>query len=103
MGVEGLAGVKSEVINRVPFKDRLVSNERKKAGSQGGRSADSVTSLPVDGAIDPEFSQAELQEFLAADYLETRADPAFKETLRRKLWTLISNRTDPGSSSSDSS
>ena len=96
--------MKSEVINRVPFKDRLVSNERRKRGSQrSGGSGGVPASDPVDGAIDADFSPEELQEFLAADYLETRADPTFKENLRKKLWTLVSNRNDPGSSSSDSS
>lgn len=95
--------MKSEVINRVPFKDRLVSNERRKTGSQRSGGVDVAASDPVDGVIEADFSPAELQEFLAADYLETRADPTFKENLRKKLWTLVSNRNDPGSSSSDSS
>lgn len=45
-------------------------------------------------------TRAEIQEFLAADYLETHADPEFKERLRKDLWTLVSNRYGPGSSSS---
>ena len=33
-----------------------------------------------------EISSEELREFLDADRLVVRADPAFKERLRRKLW-----------------
>lgn len=39
-----------------------------------------------------DVSTDELQEFLAADYLETRADGKFKESLRRKLWAFVEAR-----------
>jgi len=38
---------------------------------------------------DPDISPEELREFLSADFLETDADPIFKEALREKLWTLV--------------
>ncbi len=91
--------MKSEVFNRVPFKDIALSNERKKTESQKSRSTDSGASVAHDGAIDADFTPAELREFLAADYVPVQADPAFKETLRKKLWTLVSNRAGPTSSS----
>ena len=31
----------------------------------------------------------ELREFLEADLLDIRADPEFKERLRRKLWKIV--------------
>ena len=34
----------------------------------------------------------ELEEFLEADHVEVRADPAFKERLREKLWEIVRQR-----------
>ena len=31
----------------------------------------------------------ELREFLEADIMDVKADPAFKERLRKKLWDLV--------------
>ena len=48
-----------------------------------------------------EVSLEELREFLEADQIDVRADPKFKEELRRKLWELLEssrsgrNRIDP--------
>ncbi len=39
-----------------------------------------------------DFSAEELRDFLAADVLEVQADPAFKEGLRSRLWTLVNER-----------
>jgi hypothetical protein len=46
-----------------------------------------------------EFSDEELQEFLEGDSQDVKADPAFKERLRRKLWEILRNRMghEPGS------
>ena len=41
-----------------------------------------------------EITSEELREFLDADRLVVRADPAFKERLRRKLWAIVSTRGD---------
>lgn len=40
-----------------------------------------------DAAMD--FTMEELREFLEADRVGVRADPAFKERLRRRLWDLV--------------
>lgn len=45
-----------------------------------------------DGAM--EITPEELREFLDADRLVVRADPAFKERLRRKLWAIVRLRGD---------
>jgi hypothetical protein len=48
-----------------------------------------------DGAM--EFSMDELRDFLEGDLLDVRADPVFKEGLRRKLWELMrARREQPG-------
>ena len=39
-----------------------------------------------------DFTMDELREFLEADHLEERADPKFKEQLRKKLWNLVQSR-----------
>jgi hypothetical protein len=39
--------------------------------------------------IAEEYSSEELREFLAPDLRATRADPAFRESLRQKLWALV--------------
>lgn len=38
--------------------------------------------------VDPE----ELRDFLAADLLEVKADPVFRERLKQKLWQLVYSR-----------
>jgi hypothetical protein len=80
-----------------------LTNERKKSESRNARSTGSgaPAALPGahDGAIDGDCTPAELREFLAADYVPNQADPAFKENLRKKLWTLVTNRNGSGSSS----
>lgn len=45
-----------------------------------------------DSAVDDglmNFTMDELREFLEADLIDVRADPEFKERLRRKLWDLV--------------
>jgi hypothetical protein len=39
------------------------------------------------------FTMDELREFLEADLIEVRADPEFKERLRRRLWDLVLARS----------
>jgi hypothetical protein len=41
-----------------------------------------------------EITTEELREFLEADRHAVRADPAFKERLRRKLWAIVRFRGD---------
>ncbi len=45
-----------------------------------------------DPTFGDEFSDVtldELREFLEADLMDVKADPAFKERLRKKLWDLV--------------
>ena len=51
---------------------------------------DEKTGSMEDGVM--EFSLEELREFLEGDLLDPRADPVFKERLRRKLWELVQAR-----------
>jgi hypothetical protein len=49
-----------------------------------------------DSAVDDglmNFTMDELREFLEADLIDVRADPEFKERLRRKLWDLVLARS----------
>ena len=39
-----------------------------------------------------EFTVEELREFLDGEVLGVRADPAFKERLRRMLWDMVRAR-----------
>ncbi len=43
-----------------------------------------------------DFTLDELREFLEADLVEVRADPEFKERLRRRLWDLVRDRSGRG-------
>jgi len=43
----------------------------------------------------------ELREFLEADVMDVRADPVFKEALRRRLWEFVLTRTKSDSPPSD--
>lgn len=46
-----------------------------------------------------DFSPDELHEFLAADLVEVRADPEFKERLRGKLWSAVREKYGGGRAS----
>ena len=52
-----------------------------------------------DGSM--EFTMDELREFLDADARGVRADPDFKERLRRKLWEMVRFRGDRAVGSDD--
>jgi hypothetical protein len=41
-----------------------------------------------------DFTMDELREFLEADRVAVRADPEFKEQLRRKLWEIVRLRRE---------
>ena len=43
-----------------------------------------------------EFTLEELREFLEGDMLGVRADPEFKERLRRMLWEMVRARRPEG-------
>jgi hypothetical protein len=127
--LQGLSGVKSEVIDQGALRavlksavgsdvhvtrvaeDEMVSKEPESRGGRAPRAREVAGADTPEGvmdavdvmeeALDTDFSEAELRDFLAADCLETRADPAFKETLRKKLWTLVGNRYGRGPSSAE--
>ena len=40
-----------------------------------------------------DFTMDELREFLEADLVEVRADPEFKERVRRRLWEMVQARS----------
>ena len=45
-----------------------------------------------DAAVDEtfmDFTMEELREFLEADLIDVRADPEFKERLKRQLWKMV--------------
>ena len=48
-----------------------------------------------------EITADELREFLEADALDVRADPTFKERLRRELWEIVRSRVRTKPSGSD--
>lgn len=101
--MEKASGENSHVIDRGTFEGRVVSKERKNRERQGHPVPAVGDADVLCGADADNFTPDELREFLAADYLETQADPTFKESLRKRLWTLVSDRYGPDSSSSDSS
>jgi hypothetical protein len=50
-----------------------------------------------DAAMDDslmDFTLDEIREFLEADLVDVRADPEFKERLRRRLWDLVVAQSD---------
>jgi hypothetical protein len=56
----------------------------------------------VDDAL-AEVTADDLREFLEGDGLDVRADPAFKERLRRQLWEIVQSRvgTEPSRGDDD--
>jgi len=80
----------------------MICDERERGGS-GVKRRDSGGPLEHDRPVEPEAEQddavkeevllesmdEELRDFLAADALDVRADPGFKERLRRELWDLV--------------
>ena len=97
--------MKTREIDQGTPEGKLVSNEPKApdGGRPGGfevAEADGLENAPQN---DSTPSSAELRDFLAADHLESHADPGFKERLRKWLWAFIRNRYGSGSSPPDSS
>lgn len=93
--------MKSQVFDQGLLKSGVVAVTSDKPKKPVRRMQPGSVDPSTERAIDMDFSPEELREFISADYLETRADPAFKESLRKKLWTLVSNRRDPGPTSTD--
>ncbi len=66
--------------------------KRMRAGDERGGAMSGTGSEDDEMAMDG-FTMDELREFLEADLVEVRADPEFKEKLRRRLWEMIQART----------
>ena len=87
MGRKDLVAMKA----RVSDKGSSTGNEKDRLAESEGEGA---TELSAEWSADPpeDIGEEELRDFLAADYLEVRADPSFREGLRRRLWSIVSNR-----------
>ena len=64
--------------------------ERQAGGEGFGMASDRSRREMNEGAM--EFTVEELREFLEGDLLDVRADPEFKERLRRMLWDMVRAR-----------
>ena len=65
----------------------LGANAGDAARGASGESSPSVPELP---GFDPDdIDPDELRDFMAADWVEVKADPGFRERLREKLWKQI--------------
>ena len=80
---------------------RLISRGAKKEGRVSRLDANREAEMMDDGLA--EVTADELREFLEADGLDVRADPTFKERLRRQLWEIVRSRVGTESSGSDDS
>ncbi|HTY17828.1 MAG TPA: hypothetical protein VMH82_08885 [Myxococcota bacterium] len=47
------------------------------------------------GPSEPSFDPTEFAEFLEADDAPIPVDPAFKERLRQRLWTMVREQIEP--------
>lgn len=66
---------------------RWMPNRWRRGGSKRG-----ARERKVIDEVAGEYSTEELQEFLEADRLPTRADLDFKEELRERLWEMVQER-----------
>ena len=64
---------------------------RKRATRPDGGAVTSRSSEPGDPGFDP----IEFAEFLEADEAPIPVDPAFKERLRQRLWTMVREQIEP--------
>ena len=63
------------------------------AGTKRGPTPPAQELSGLDEAVDPD----ELREFMSGDWLDVKADPAFREKLRDQLWNMIRDRSGKGS------
>jgi hypothetical protein len=68
----------------------------KRGEKEGGAAVSSEWSGAVSEEVCMDFSAEELSEFLEADLHGVEADPQFREDLREKRWTMVSNRLGGG-------
>lgn len=82
------------------MKEFLHGGKGTVAGEQRAGTEPSTVEREIDvvAPAGDEISSEELREFLEADRLGVRADPAFRERLREALWELLrrvrGNRSD---------
>ena len=69
---------------------RLGSRRQREAGKAMGSDAERDFEIVGESVTDTELE--ELRDFLAADLLDVPVDPAFKESLRRRLWGMVRRR-----------
>ena len=65
---------------------------RGSGGPSDSGSAVELDEIVKDGAL--QGFEEELRDFLAADEVGVRADPRFKERLRRELWRIVEKNSD---------
>ena len=70
---------------------RRLLPRRKRATRPDAGGLGSRLSSPAEGGFDP----TEFAEFLEADEAPIPVDPAFKERLRQRLWTMVREQIDP--------
>jgi hypothetical protein len=70
---------------------RLESSRQREAGK--ARKSDAEREREIMGEPVTDMELEELRDFLAADLLDVPVDPAFKESLRRRLWEMVRRRT----------
>ena len=80
---------------------RLISRGAKREGRVSRLDANREDEMMDDALV--EVTADELREFLEADALDVRADPTFKERLRRQLWEIVRSRVRTEPSGSDDS
>ena len=69
---------------------RLEYGRQREAGKARESDAEQECATMSEPVTDTELD--ELRDFLAADLLDVPVDPAFKESLRRRLWEMVSRR-----------
>jgi hypothetical protein len=69
---------------------RLGSRRQREAGK--ARESDAERECETMGESVTDMELEELRDFLAADLLDVPVDPAFKESLRRRLWEMVRRR-----------
>jgi hypothetical protein len=69
------------------------------AGSRGPGAGTEPPSLP--GLDEEDIDPDELREFMADDWADVKADPGFREQLRRRLWDMLRQSRRDGDDPAD--
>ncbi len=78
-----------------------IQPERPKGASGGGGAPSSSSAVSELLGFDPDdIDPEELRDFMAADWVEVKADPGFRERLREQLWDML-RAQQPGESEED--